>query len=165
MGEFKNALRCSDNQIADFVDWIKAQSFYEDTLIVITGDHLFMTVPGEDLFADKNESAATDRVGEGNNEKDFGIVTQSRRRWIDVFINSSLDIDVEKEKSRFFSSFDVFPTTLAAMGVRIEGDALGFGRSLFSQEPTLLEKYSVEYINNELAKNTIQYQQFIKDTK
>lgn len=165
MGEFKNAMKCADNQIADFVDWIKAQPFYEDTLIVITGDHLFMTVPGEDLFADKNESAATDRVGEGNNEKDFGIITQSRRRWIDVFINSSLDIDVEKEKSRFFSSFDVFPTTLAAMGVRIEGDALGFGRSLFSQEPTLLEKYSVEYINNELAKNTVQYQQFIKDTK
>ena len=51
------------------------------------------------------------------------------------------------------------------MGVRIEGDALGFGRSLFSQEPTLLEKYSVEYINNELAKNTVQYQQFIKDSK
>ena len=158
-------MKCADNQIADFVDWIKAQPFYEDTLIVITGDHLFMTVPGEDLFADKNESAATDRVGEGNNEKDFGIVTQSRRRWIDVFINSSLDIESGKEANRFFSSFDVFPTTLAAMGVKIEGDALGFGRSLFSNEPTILEKYSVEYINNELAKNTVQYQQFIKDTK
>lgn len=166
MGQFKNALLCADNQIAQFVDWVKTQPFYEDTAIVITGDHLFMTVPGETLFADKNESAATDRVGEGNNEKDFGMITQSRRRWIDIFINSSVDIDSGKEANRFFSSFDIFPTTLAAMGVRIEGDALGFGRSLFSNEPTILEKYSTDYVNSELAKNTFQYQNFIrKDTK
>ncbi len=165
MGEFKNALQCADNQVADFVDWVKTQPFYEDTAIVITGDHLFMTVPGETLFADKNESVATDRVGEGNNERDFGIANQTSRRWIDIFINSSVDIEPGKEANRLFSSFDIFPTALAAMGVQIDGDSLGFGRSLFSNEPTILEKYSIEYINSELAKNTVQYQQFIKDTK
>lgn len=165
MGMFKNVLCCADNQIADFVDWVKAQPFYEDTLIVITGDHLFMTVSGETLFEQKEEAKVTESSGKGNNERDFGITNQTSRRWIDIFINSSIETESDNEANRFFSSFDIFPTTLEAMGIEIEGNALGFGRSLFSEEPTILEKYSVEYINSELAKKTIQYQQFIKDSK
>lgn len=41
---------------------------------------------------------------------------------------------------------DMFPTALAAMGVKIEGDRLGLGTNLFSREETLAEKYGYEVL-------------------
>ena len=35
---------------------------------------------------------------------------------------------------------DLFPTTLSSMGVEIEGNKLGLGTDLFSNEETLMEK-------------------------
>jgi phosphoglycerol transferase len=43
---------------------------------------------------------------------------------------------------------DMFPTTLAALGVEIEGDKLGIGVNLFSDKQTLAEKYGIETLNN-----------------
>ena len=36
---------------------------------------------------------------------------------------------------------DLFPKTLAALGARIEGERLGLGTNLFSDEQTLIERY------------------------
>lgn len=68
-------------------------------------------------------------------------------------------------KNRFFSSVDMFPTILAAAGCKIKGDRLGFGVNLFSQEKTLREKFSMDYINSEIMANSIQYRdmEFPKD--
>ena len=52
---------------------------------------------------------------------------------------------------------DYFPTTLAAMGVKIEGDRLGLGTNLFSDKPTLLEEMGWEKFNAELARRSIFY--------
>lgn len=49
---------------------------------------------------------------------------------------------------------DDFPTTLAALGVQIEGDRLGLGTNLFSEVPTLLEKYGMEELSIELGKRS-----------
>ena len=49
---------------------------------------------------------------------------------------------------------DMYPTTLAAMGVEIEGDKLGLGVNLYSDTPTLVEKYGNEKLNIELMKNS-----------
>ncbi len=43
--------------------------------------------------------------------------------------------------TRTYTTFDNFPTTLAAMGVTIEGNRLGLGTNLFSSEQTLSERY------------------------
>lgn len=53
--------------------------------------------------------------------------------------------------------FDMFPTTLAAMGCQIEGDRLGLGVNLFSDQPTLAEKIGVDSLNEELDRSTIPY--------
>lgn len=45
---------------------------------------------------------------------------------------------------RDFTTFDMFPTTLASIGVKIQGNRLGLGTNLFSDEPTLLETYGME---------------------
>ena len=37
--QYANVMACSSKQVADFVSWIQNQSFYENTTIVIAGDH------------------------------------------------------------------------------------------------------------------------------
>ena len=48
-----------------------------------------------------------------------------------------------KKKNRDFSTLDFFPTTLASLGVQIEGDRLGLGTNLFSNNVS-----SIKSINN-----------------
>ena len=78
-----------------------------------------------------------------------------QRTLYNTIINSP--INPEKEKNRLYSSFDMFPTTLAALGVKIEGDKLGLGVNLFSNKETLIEKYGYEYLNEEISKKSFYY--------
>jgi phosphoglycerol transferase len=55
------------------------------------------------------------------------------------------------EHNREFGTFDMFPTTLAAMGATIEGNRLGLGTNLFSTEKTLTEIYGFERLDEELS--------------
>lgn len=55
---------------------------------------------------------------------------------------------------REYSTFDNFPTVLAAMGIKIEGNQLGLGVNLFSDKETLVEKYGNEYVERELYKRS-----------
>ena len=57
-------------------------------------------------------------------------------------------------QNRQFGSIDMFPTTLAAMGVTIEGDRLGLGTNLFSGEKTLSEQYGHTQLDAELQKGS-----------
>ena len=54
---------------------------------------------------------------------------------------------------------DMFPTTLAAMGVQIEGDRLGLGTNLFSKRATLAEEIGYEALNE----NVSRYSKFLDD--
>lgn len=40
--QYSNVIFHSQKQIYDFVKWIQAQDFYDNTTIVLTGDHLSM---------------------------------------------------------------------------------------------------------------------------
>ncbi len=128
--QYENVISCADRQIAEFIDWIKAQDFYENTTIVITGDHLSM------------DNGYMTQVG----------VNQDNRRTYNCFINSAITTD--NTKNREFSSIDMFPTTLAAIGCTIEGNRLGLGTNLFSDRDTILEKYGYNYVNDEFAKSS-----------
>ena len=56
----------------------------------------------------------------------------------------------------------MYPTTLAAMGVQIDGDKLALGANLFSDSETLGEKYgTIEALNSELAKRSSFYEKQI----
>ena len=56
----------------------------------------------------------------------------------------------------------MFPTTLAALGVEIQGDRLGLGVNLYSKNKTLCEKYGLEKFNNELdSRSLFYYRRFI----
>ena len=124
--QYSNVLKCSSKQISDFVDWVKTQDFYENTTIIIMGDHLTM-----------------DPKFMKNVEKDY------ERTIYNSVINPA--IRPQKEKERKFGTFDFFPTTLASLGAEIEGERLGLGTNLFSTEQTLTEKYGFEYANKQIA--------------
>ena len=134
--QYSNVLRCSSKQISDFVNWVKNQSFYENTTIIIMGDHLTM-----------------DPKFMKNVDKDY------ERTIYNAVINPA--IKPKKEKERKFGTFDFFPTTLAALGAEIEGDRLGLGTNLFSSEETLTEKYGFKYSNIQLARKSEYYNENI----
>ena len=64
-------------------------------------------------------------------------------------------------KNRNFGAMDMFPTTLAALGVKIEGERLGLGTNLYSNKKTLIEELGYDYFNDELAKKSKFYKEKI----
>lgn len=135
--QYGNVWRCTSRQVSDFVSWIQEQDFYDNTTVIIAGDHCSM---------DK------DFYGEYEIDKANG---ETKRKVYNAFINSA--VKPEQEKNRLFTTIDLFPSTLAAMGVQIEGDRLGLGVNLFSGEQTLAEKYGYEYFFSELQKTSVFY--------
>lgn len=119
-------IRCSDHRVSEFVRWVKDQDFYENTSIVIVGDHLTM-------------------------DKDFcnNVPPDYERKVYTAYVNSAA-VNVNAGLRREYSTFDLFPTTLAAMGCSIPGDRLGLGTNLFSGTQTILEQYGADEVNSQL---------------
>lgn len=126
-----NVVACTDRQVTEFVDWCSRQPFYENTVIVILGDH-----PRMDTFL-------------------VGGVSYYDRTVYNCILNSGLT--PASRYGREFTHMDVFPTILAALGYEIEGDRLGLGVNLFSGEETLVEQFGFDYINLEVAKRSTYY--------
>ena len=129
--QYSNVMACSSRQVGEFLKWIQQQDFYENTTIVISGDHPTM---------DSDYCAEFDQ--EGNYD----------RRVFTAYINAAAYAQDQQERT--YSTFDNFPTTLAALGVQIDGDRLGLGTNLFSGKQTLLEKFGKSKVNAELKKKS-----------
>ena len=127
--QYKNVISCSSQKVGEFIEWIKKQEFYENTTIVISGDHLTMQ---PNFF----------ELAEGQDYE---------KKVVNMIINSGVE---PENTSRVYSTFDLYPTTLVAMGAKIEGNRLALGTNLFSDELTLIEKYGLEYVNEELMKTS-----------
>ena len=131
---YLNAMACSDYQLGEFISWLEEQEFYDNTTVVIVGDHLSM------------------------NNYSFDNIGDYQRTIYNAFINSAIEAEDDKYyKNRMFSSFDLYPTTLASLGVEIEGNKLGLGVNLFSGEETLIEKHDYYYFMDEMNKRSIFY--------
>lgn len=128
--QYENVFSCASRQLGEFIDWLQQQDFYENTTVVICGDHPTMDAA---FITENVDSAYTRRV-------------------YNCILNSA--VEPVSSKNRMFSTMDLFPTTLAAMGCRIEGDRLGLGVDLFSGTPTLLETYGYDRLTSLLAGST-----------
>lgn len=73
------------------------------------------------------------------------------------FINLPEGIETQNIKYRNVTTIDIFPTTLAALGVEIDGDRLGLGTNAFSDRQTLIEELGVENFSTELKKYSRYY--------
>jgi phosphoglycerol transferase len=122
-------MACSDRQVTDFVNWIKQQDFYDNTTIVITGDH---TTMDSDFCNDVDD--------------DY------QRKTYTCIINSA--VSPEKEEYREYATMDLFPTTLAALGVEMSSNRLGCGTNLYSSDKTLIEEYGKDKCNDEFSKTS-----------
>ena len=127
--QYANVMACSSRQVTEFVRWCQEQDFYENTTIILSGDHTTM----DHDFCD-------------------GVPADYTRRTYTCYINPAAE-PVRNER-RTYSTMDNFPTTLAALGVEIKGDRLGLGTNLFSDEKTLLEQYSKSFIDAEFNKHS-----------
>ena len=138
---YANSFKCTDKMLSDFIKWIEKQDFYKNTSIIIVGDHLTMEEGFYETLIDNNYT----------------------RTVYNVIINSR--IDESNTKNRIFSTMDMYPTTLAVLGVRIDGDKLGLGTNLYSNKKTLFENLGVDYVNKELGKNSEYYDNNIVNIK
>lgn len=132
---FANSVACADIKIYNFINWIKQQDFYENTTIIISGDHLLM---GNYLYP---------------------VEYSNERHIYNVIINSPVKTD--NTTNRNFTPLDMFPTTLASLGAKIEGERLGLGTNLFSSKPTLSEELGFEKFNYELSLKSNYYNETI----
>lgn len=124
--QFANAISCGSRQAYDFVMWCQEQEWYEDTTIIITGDHLSMN------------NTFWDDIGDYD------------RNIYNCFINLPEGLFPIKPKNREFSALDLFPTILVSLDARVEGNRLGLGTNLFCDEPTLPEMFGREKFEKEL---------------
>lgn len=134
--QYSNVIACSSAQVAEFLDWLSEQDFYKDTTVVISGDHLtmdsdYISKQGADLF--------------------------DRRTYVAI-VNGNA-VNTQSNIQRKYTTVDLFPTTLVAMGVKIEGNRLGLGVNLYSGEKTLYERYGKDYLEVELLKDSKLYRQ------
>lgn len=123
--QYENVIACTSFQINEFIEWCEKQEFYENTTIIIAGDHLTM----KSGF--------------------FKLSLNDNRRVFNTIINPA--IEPINTTNRMFSTMDMFPTTLAALGATIEGNRLGLGTNLFSDEKTLIEIYGFEEVNKNIS--------------
>ena len=129
--EYANSFYCMDLQLYEFINWIMEQEFYNDTTIVIVGDHLAMQ---SDLFVSN---------------------TPYTRTVFNLFINSK--VNGINTKNRDFTALDMFPSTLASLGVTIKGDRLALGTNLFSNKKTIPEEIGFDEFKRALRKNSKYY--------
>lgn len=137
---YGNAVACADKQVYDFINWIKQQDFYENTTIVIVGDHTSMVDTGSQFWKPLSGNYI--------------------RTVYNTIINPQCAYKEAATQNRRFTTMDMFPTTMAALGAKIDGERLGLGTNLFSGKETLREKMGGNYINKELKKNDKKYNKF-----
>ena len=112
---------------ADFLTTLQSYPYYQNTVIVLLGDHL----------------------RHGN---DFSMPDE--RHIYNLFLNTDINL---QERNRTFTQIDLFPTILEAIGVTWNSHRLGLGTSVFSQEQTLQEKFGGAYLERELSKRNDLY--------
>lgn len=135
---FARTVACASKQVAEFVAWCQQQDFYENTTIAIMGDHASMVggfyPEGEDNDYDKHNGSSGNRLV------------------YNAFVGAA--VEPVNAQNRRFTTLDFFPTLLAAIGARIEGERLALGTNLFSGEPTLSEEYGYKALFRKLGRKS-----------
>lgn len=109
--EILNAVHCADTMVGGLVKYIQSGNGYENTIIVISSDHLAM------------RNTAWERLQQGDRRNLFMVLGQKLK---------PKNIDTPS------AMIDVAPTVLGVLSAKIEG--LGFGRNLLSHSSLAVER-------------------------
>lgn len=121
LSPYGNAIHCSDQEIYDFVRWFEKQPFYDNTTLVISGDHLSLA---HTFF--------------------LGMPLGYQRTVYDLIVNPVKMPPEDRRHHRGFCVIDLFPTMLSTAGVKIEGDRLAYGTDLCAERKTLIEELGAD---------------------
>ncbi|MBQ7740724.1 MAG: LTA synthase family protein [Eubacterium sp.] len=144
---YANALWNSDRDVKALIDWIKQQPFYDNTTIVLIGDHLTM----DSKFID-----------------DCRIPKSYLRTQYNVILNADPSLGVPDKKvtqNRKWSNWDMYPTVIASVGGKIDGERLGIGTNLYSGKQTVYEEFGAKKVDKELEKGSEFYNENILGNK
>lgn len=139
--QYSNVIAYSSDECTKFIRWIQEQPFYDNTTIVVIGDHLSMDT---DFFKNFDDSYF--------------------RTQFNLILNPAVDegeITNDICRSRKWANYDLYPTILRSLGVKIDGNRLGVGTDLFSGDKTIIEEYGLDYSNTELQKKNEFYNEKI----
>lgn len=142
-GDLRDAIKLSSRLTFDFVSWAKKQPWYEDTVIVIVGDHPWQDPPTSSFSK---------------------LAMQSPVREIfNLFLNSPyLPPGSVITPDGGYTPMDIAPTILASLGIRFQSvlpssegtqishSRMGLGTNLLSNEPTLISQEGIKPYNKEL---------------
>ncbi len=132
--DYRDAVMEADRNIAAFAQLVMGDNS-EDVILAVIGDHHFW---GQREFRD--DSFALDY------------------KLFNLFAGALPSFPSQPDKQA--SALDVAPTLLQAAGAVWDSDQFGLGISLFSEGPTLLEKYGVEELGKILSSRSLLYESF-----
>ncbi|MDO4466260.1 MAG: sulfatase-like hydrolase/transferase [Bacillota bacterium] len=124
---YSNVLNCSSKKIDSFISWCKEQPWYENTTIVLAGDHKTMDT---NWFQNKDTA--------GYNRKAYYTIINSAQ-------------EMQRKDARQVCTYDFFPTTLASLGIRFDSDRLAFGTNLYGTADTICEEMGFATFNDKIS--------------
>lgn len=128
--DLRDAYMCADTAAADFISWLKNSPYWQNTNIIILGDHL---LPGR-----------------------IKTKRHPKRSIFNVFLNLPQTHQISQDKQ--FSALDIPASILESLDFELKNHSFGLGRSIFSDEPSLLTKYGRK-LNRYLMQHSEIYQQ------
>jgi phosphoglycerol transferase len=132
--DYQGIVKCSAEQIAEFVDFMERSGYLEHTRVVIMGDHLGMKTPiSEELPKDQR-----------------------------FIYNKFLPNKHLRPNRNEIVHFDMFPTTLEFIGFDIDGDRLGLGFSAINELTAPLPVDRVEDLKKNVLNHSDTYIGFWK---
>ena len=132
--DIRDVFMCSDKTFGEFIDWLKKSPYWENTTVVIIGDHLLPS-----------------RI------KTIGY---PKRGIYNAFLNLPDGLKIDRQK--FFSTYDIAPSLLESLGIKLSPRVFGLGRSIFAEDITLVEKLGVQDFKIMLRKKSDIYDSFNK---
>ncbi len=132
----RDAIKCSDKILYDFISWCQQQPFFKDTVLVVLGDHLMMS-----------SSDIHELLGKNTRREPYNLIIAP-------------GIPLPKHLDRLYSQMDWAPTLLDLLGLT-SAHKLGLGTSLLREDKTWVEQVGPDAFEQELIKNSPQYKHLL----
>jgi phosphoglycerol transferase len=126
LSEMQFAVKCAGYQIKTFLADLKRKGLLENTIVAIQSGHLVML-----------------------NEHSSELNRMHRMNYFSISGEGIVPSVMKREAAMF----DVFPTLLEALGMKLPGGRAGIGVSLFNGGPNLVETYGEDKLNGMLRRD------------
>ena len=111
-GDVRDNILCSDKVVTDFINEFKQTPYWENTSIVILGDH--------PMFKPLSVHSAK----------------KYKRTIYNAFLNIPEELKINPKKA--YTTIDLAPSYLEILGINLPNRSFGLGRSIFSDIPSLI---------------------------